>query len=156
MLLLTDILTPQRIKVPLSQTTKNGVICELVDLLAANGDIGDRDKVLQAVLDRERTRTTGIGAGLAIPHGKTPEAKKLVMAIGKPAQGLDFESVDGKPVTLIVLLVSPVDQTGPHIQALARISRLMSIDAFRREMESAATPEEMFRQIQDCEQQASA
>jgi mannitol/fructose-specific phosphotransferase system IIA component (Ntr-type) len=100
--------------------------------------------VLEAVLDRESTRTTGIGQGLAIPHGKTPGTNDLVMAIGRPAQPIDFQSIDGKPVTIIWLLSSPPDKTSSHIHALARISRLMTIDKFRQSLNAATTADEMF------------
>src|SRR6195256_5044577 len=117
---LTDILKPQNIKVPLEAHAKNDAITELVNLLATNGEIADAKKVLDAVLEREATRPTGIGNGLAIPHGKSTAAKGLVMAFGKAGTPVDFQAIDGRPVTLIWLLTSPPDQTGPHIHALAR------------------------------------
>lgn len=144
---LTEILKPQNIKIPVVATTKNEAIKELVDLLAANGSITDGKKVLDAVLDRETTRTTGIGNGLAIPHGKTNGTPDLVMAIGKPEKPIDFHSIDGRPVTIIWMLSSPPDKTGPHIHALARISRLMTIDKFRQSLNAAKTAEEMFQII---------
>src|SRR3954467_13052734 len=103
---LTEILKPQNIKVPLEATVKTGAIGELVNLLAANGEVTDPKKVLEAVLDREATRTTGICNGLAIPHGKCPGGENLVMAIGKAANPIDFQAIDGRPVTLIWLLGS--------------------------------------------------
>ena len=141
---LTEILKPQNIKIPLEAKVKTEAIGELVDLLAANGDLTDPKKVLDAVLDREATRTTGIGNGLAIPHGKCTGTDHLVMAIGRPATPIDFQAIDGRPVTLIWLLSSPPDKTGPHIHALARISRLMTIDRFRQALTTAKTPQEIF------------
>lgn len=141
---LTEILKPSDIKVPLAATTKNDAIAELVNLLADNGQIKDPKKVLASVLDREATRTTGIGNGLAIPHGKCEGTEQLVMAIGKPGAPIDFQSIDGRPVTLIWLLSSPQDKTGPHIHALARISRLMTIDKFRQALAGATTPQAIF------------
>ncbi|HMO25471.1 MAG TPA: PTS sugar transporter subunit IIA [Tepidisphaeraceae bacterium] len=146
-MLLTDLLKPTNIKVPLVARSKGDAISELVNLLASNGELVDARRVLDAVLEREATRTTGIGHGLAIPHGKTPGTDHLVMAIGKCAEPLDFQSIDGKPVTLIWLLTSPPDKTGPHIQALARISRLMTIDKFRAALNAATTPQEVFDTI---------
>lgn len=141
---LTEILKPAAIKIPLVSKTKNEAIAELVDLLAANGQVQDPKKVLEAVMDRESTRTTGIGNGLAIPHGKTTGTNNLVMAIGKPAAPIDFGSIDGRPVTIIWLLSSPPDQTGPHIHALARISKLMTIDRFRQALNAAKDPKEFY------------
>src|SRR4051794_7795207 len=141
---LTEILKPQNIKVPLESKVKTDAIGELVTLLSANGELTDAKRVLEAVLDREATRTTGIGNGLAIPHGKCPGVDTLVMAIGKTATPIDFQAIDGRPVTLIWLLGSPPDKTGQHIHALARISRLMTIDKFRQSVDNAKTPQELY------------
>ena len=144
---LTEILKPQNIKVPLTSTVKTDAIAELVNLLAENKEITDAKKVLDAVLDREATRTTGIGNGLAIPHGKCNGTTDLVMAIGKAPTPIDFQAIDGRPVTLIWLLSSPPDKTGPHIHALARISRLMTIDRFRQALAQAKTAQEVYDTI---------
>ena len=141
---LTEILKPQNIKVPLVATTKSEAIAELVEVLAKSGDITDAKKVLDAVMEREATRTTGIGNGLAIPHGKCSGTANLVMAIGKAATPIDFQAIDGRPVTIIWMLASPPDKTGPHIHALARISRLMTIDKFRHSMMQAKSGQEAY------------
>ena len=143
-MILTQILQPTCVKVPLEGKDKQSVITELVDLLDTNGSLLDRNVVLEAVLAREQTRSTGIGSGIAIPHGKCKAVKELVMAIGVAGKGIDFASVDGKPVTIIFLLVSPTDQTGPHIQALARISRLMLDEQFKQELEKATSAEQVY------------
>jgi fructose-specific phosphotransferase system IIA component len=150
---LSEILKPQNIKIPLAASQKTDAITELVNLLAANGEISDPKKVIESVLDRESTRTTGIGNGLAIPHGKTQGTKDLVMAIGKPSQPIDFQSIDGKPVTIVWLLSSPPDKTGPHIHALARISRLMTIEKFRSALNAARSGQEVFDIISQQEAQ---
>ena len=141
---LTEILKPQDIKIPLESKTKAEAIGELVQVLAESGDVTDRKKVLDAVLEREATRTTGIGNGLAIPHGKCQGTKDLVMAIGRAATPIDFQAIDGRPVSIIWMLASPPDKTGPHIHALARISRLMTIDKFRAALLQAKTPQEAY------------
>ncbi len=146
-MILTQILQPTCVKAPLESTDKDSAITELVDLLSKNGSLLDRDVVLEAVLLREQTRSTGIGSGIAIPHGKCSGVKELVMAIGIAAEPIDFESIDKRPVKIIVLLASPIDRTGPHIQALARISRLMLDEAFKIRLENAASPEEVFELI---------
>jgi mannitol/fructose-specific phosphotransferase system IIA component (Ntr-type) len=144
---LTEILKPANIKVPLTAKVKADAIAELVELLRANGEVTDAKRVLDAVLDREATRTTGIGNGLGIPHGKCLGTDHLVMAIGKPAQPIDFSAIDGRPVTIIWMLASPPEMTTPHIQALARISRLMNLDRFRLALNQAATADEMYNLI---------
>ncbi|HVT83327.1 MAG TPA: PTS sugar transporter subunit IIA [Phycisphaerae bacterium] len=140
---LSDILKIQHIKVPLAAKNKKDAIAELVGVLAEAKDVKDANILLNSVLEREATRTTGIGNGLAIPHGKCAGVDHLVVAIGKPAEPIDFESIDKRPVNLIVLLASPPDQTGPHIQALARISRLMNVEGFRTAMRQATSPQQV-------------
>jgi fructose-specific phosphotransferase system IIA component len=146
---LEKLLTPDRMRVPIAATDKTGVITELIDVLDEAGVLSNRNAALEAVLKRESERTTGIGYGLAIPHGKSDGCKNLVMAAGKPAEPVDFQSLDGRPVNFVVLLVSPPDQTGPHIQALAKISRLMNIEPFREAVASANTSETLFQAIQE-------
>jgi fructose-specific phosphotransferase system IIA component len=143
-MLLTQILQQKCVKVPLEGKDKESVITELVELLDANGVLLDKDVALDAVFTREHTRSTGIGSGIAIPHGKCKAVKELVMAFGIASEGIDFVSVDGKPVTIVILLVSPADQTGPHIQALARISRLMLDEEFRQSLEKATSSDELY------------
>jgi fructose-specific phosphotransferase system IIA component len=146
-MLLTEILTEKRIKAPLLATTKQEAIAELLDLLVADGAIADRDKALAAVMDRENTRTTGIGNHIAIPHGKTTAVSELAMAIGLAATPIEFESIDHRPVSLVILVVSPLDQTGPHIQALAHISRLLSNDPFRNKLIAAPNAHDAMKLI---------
>lgn len=146
-MLLTEILTEKRIKAPLLATTKQEAITELIDLLAAQGVLTDRDVALEAVMERERTRTTGIGNRVAIPHGKTPAAPAMAMAIGIAAAPIDFQSIDNRPVNLVILVVSPPDQTGPHIQALAHISRLLSNDLFRHKLITSANAHDAMKLI---------
>lgn len=149
---LCDILTPQRIKVPLTAGTKEGVIAELVDVLLVGGDISSRETVLSSVLDRERTRTTGIGSGLAIPHGRCTAVKSLVMAVGRTASPVDFNSTDDKPVSLVVLLVCPPEKTADHIQGLAKVCGILSLDAVRSKLLNADSPDSLFQALLDGEQ----
>jgi fructose-specific phosphotransferase system IIA component len=141
---LTEILQPSCIKVPLEGEDKSAVIAELIDLLDANGLLFDKKAVSEAVFTRERTRSTGIGSGIAIPHGKCKGLKELVMALGIASEPIDFESVDGKPVRIVMLLASPANQTGPHIQALAQVSRLMLDEQFKQALEKAGSAEEVY------------
>ena len=146
-MLLTQILQPGCIKAPLASKNKEDAIEELVNVLADHGLLTDRALAFEAVMAREQTRSTGIGTGIAIPHGKCAAAHELVMSIGIAAEPIEFDSIDRKPVSIIILLVSPPDQTGPHIQALARISRLMLDAPFKNQLEKATTPEEVYSLI---------
>ena len=148
---LTKILQPTCVKVPLEGKDKNSVITELVDLLDTNGLLLDKNVVLDAVLAREQTRSTGIGSRIAIPHGKCDAVKELVMAVGIAHEPIDFASIDEKPVTIIILLVSPAKQTGPHIQALARISRLMLDEQFKQGLEAADSAEQVYELLSNKE-----
>ena len=143
-MILTQILQPTCVKVPLEGKDKQAVISELVDLLNDNGLLLDKDVALDSVLMREQTKSTGIGLGVAIPHGKCKAVKELVMAIGIAGEPIEFESVDGKPVKIIILLVSPADQTGPHIQALAKISKLMLDEQFKQRLEEVTSADEVY------------
>ena len=144
---LTDILPAECVIAPLVAKEKKAAITELVDALATTGHLSNRDEMLAAVLEREATRSTGIGNGLAVPHGKCSGCPKLVMAVGRPLEPIEYDSTDGKPVRLIVLLASPPDETGPHIQALARISRLMLMDEFRQAILDADSPQAIYEAI---------
>lgn len=141
---LLDILKPDCVKAPLEATNKQQAIYELVDLLGQMGRVTQVDLLKEAVWTREMTRSTGIGLGLAIPHGKSPGVENPAIAIGKPATPMEFQSIDAKPVRLIILLASPPDKTSAHIQALAHISGLMNLEEFRHQVYSAQTAAEIY------------
>jgi fructose-specific phosphotransferase system IIA component len=151
---LTDYLKVQHIKVPLQATNKTDAIRELVEVLSSAGQLNDSKKVLDAVLEREAARTTGIGYGLAIPHGKTPGTNGLCMAIGKPALPIDYAAMDGKPVSIIWMLASPPDKTGLHLSMLARVSRMMMADKFRADLNRATDPQSIFNFIEQQENES--
>ena len=152
---LTDILKPDCVKVQLEAADKEQAIYSLVDLLCDNTDIEARQDLKDAVWQREITRTTGIGHGVAIPHGKCSGFDSLSMAVGIPATPLDFGSIDGRPVDLIILLASPLDQTGPHIEALALISRLLNDSAFHAAIKNAASSQEVYELFAQREAQSA-
>lgn len=147
---LTDLLTIDRIRIPLRATTKDEVLRELVDVIAQNV-ISEADEVLRAVREREAVLSTGIGNGVAIPHGKSPIVSELVMAAGRTTAPVEFDSLDGEPVQLLFMLVGPETAAGPHIKALSRISRLIRKDSVREQLISAQTPEEFYRGLKDAE-----
>ncbi|MEM9418479.1 MAG: PTS sugar transporter subunit IIA [Planctomycetota bacterium] len=150
-MLLTDILQPDCVLVPLVAEDKQSAIFQLADLLVEKTDIEDAQALKDAIWQRETVRTTGIGGGVAVPHGKTEGVPSLHMAIGRTAEPLEFGAIDRNPVELIILLASPPDQTGPHIEALSRISRML-IDADARDkMKSLETPEEVYAMIKEVE-----
>ncbi|MHC4218530.1 MAG: PTS sugar transporter subunit IIA [Planctomycetota bacterium] len=148
---ITDILSPEAVKVPLISTEKKAVIDELVDLLSEAGLIDEPETLKQVVWEREQQRSTGIGDGLAIPHGKSTCSRDLVMAIGRPAAPIDFDSLDNRKVELVVLLASPPDRTADHIQALGKISRMMSDSKIREAAYGAGSAESLYQLFKEAE-----
>lgn len=137
-------LSPDTVWVDLKANTKQGIIEEMIDRLVAAGKIKDRDTVLQAVLERERKMSTGMQNGVAIPHGKTDSVQSLVSAVGLNRDGVDFDSMDGSPSTIFILTISPIKRTGPHIQFLAEVSRLLCQPAEREKLLACRTHNEMY------------
>lgn len=138
-----DFLNTKCINVNLRAKNKREVLEELVNLLVNAQEISDREEMVKVLLEREKLGSTGIGEGIAIPHGKTKAVKKLVAAFGRSQGGVNFESLDGEPAHIFFLLVAPHDSAGPHLKALARISRLLKDQDFRKELMSVSTKEEL-------------
>jgi len=145
---LIGLIQENTIRVPLVASDRQEAIGELVDVLGDVGAISDCDTIRQLVWERELQRTTGIGEGLAIPHGRCDDLTHMVMAMGRPETPIDFASADKRPVELIILLVSPTNNTSDHIQALGRISRLMVDRAFREDAYATESASELFELFQ--------
>ena len=145
---LLDILSPRSVLVGLRGETKEEIIRELVDSLESGTVVTNREKVLQAVVEREKIMSTGIGDGIAIPHGKSDAITHLAAALGVHKRGVDFEALDGEPAYVFFLLVSPANVSGPHIKALARISRLLKNDDFKKRLIAAADAAEIMHLIE--------
>ena len=130
---------------------KEDIIRELVSLLVGAGTIKEKDvsRLIQTLLKRESLGSTGIGQGVAIPHGKYDGVKELVAAFGVCRAGIPFDSLDGEPVHLFFLLVAPEDSTGPHLKALARISRLLKDKHFRDCLRNAKDEKSLVRIIRE-------
>lgn len=128
-----DFLSKGAIITDIKATKKEGVIEELVDALinAGNIDKRNRGKLIETLMARESLGSTAIGQGVAIPHGKCECVEKLVAAFGLSKKGVDFDSLDGDSAYIFFLLVAPLDSAGPHLKALARISRLLKDKYFR-------------------------
>jgi mannitol/fructose-specific phosphotransferase system IIA component (Ntr-type) len=153
--LLSDLLTADRVIVPLTGGSKEALLEELVALLHARGAVRDPDDVLRAVRRREDLLSTGIGNGVAIPHGKAESVPSLVMAAGVTAEPVDFDALDGEPVKLVFLLVGPEVAAGPHVKALSRISRLVRRESLRERLMSARSAEEFLQIVQEAEADAA-
>jgi len=148
---LSELLSPSRIRVPLRAKDKEGVLRELVDLLVQQDGGAAPDDVLGAILERERQFPTGIGYGVAVPHGKTPALANLVVVAGTTPAPVPYETVDGEPVRLFFLLAGPESQAGAHVKALSRISRLVRREPVRTRLLGARTPDEFYRSLCEAE-----
>jgi PTS system nitrogen regulatory IIA component len=144
-----DFLNKKAVAVNLRATDKEGVIKELVDLLFKAGDIKNRDELVHALMNRESLGSTGIGQGIGIPHAKTPNVKDVVAAFGLSQKGVNFDSLDGEPVYIFFLLVAPEESAGPHLKALARISRMLKDKYFRDMLRKAKDEREALHIIQE-------
>jgi fructose-specific phosphotransferase system IIA component len=149
--LLSDLLTPDRIKIPLVSSTKDDLLGELVGVVGRASEVSDVEDVLRAVREREEVLSTGIGNGVAIPHGKSASVASLAMAAGVTREPVDFEALDGQPVSLFFLLIGPESAAGQHVKALSRISRLLRRDSFRQRLVQAASPQQFFEILREAE-----
>lgn len=148
--LLSEILTPERVRVPLDVADKHEAIRELTRLLVeqAGGDFAD---VLAAVKEREEALSTGIGFGVAIPHGKSPTLSELCVVAGVTAGPIPFEAIDGQPVRLVFLVAGPESSAGMHVRTLSRIARLVRHENVRDRLVAARSPSEFCSALADAE-----
>jgi PTS system nitrogen regulatory IIA component len=144
---IVDILTEDRIIADMVSNHKRDVIQELVRALA--GEKLDPERLVEVLLEREKLGSTGIGDGVAIPHGKLGKIDHLMASFGRSRKGVDFESLDGAATHLFFLLVAPENSAGIHLKALARISRLFKDGQFRHALMTANNEEEIFRIIRE-------
>ncbi|MBN2424393.1 MAG: PTS sugar transporter subunit IIA [Calditrichaceae bacterium] len=131
---LTDILQEEQIILPLKTSDRDETIRILIEKLANSDIFSDKEQAFQAVLDREKIMTTGVGNGIAIPHCKHNSCPEFGVALGIHASGVDFNAIDKKKVNIIFLLVGPESNPGLHIKLLSRISRLMSNEELRDQL----------------------
>ena len=152
---ITDFLGANALTIDLHSDTKKGLIEELVNLLIG-ADIFDKKskaKVIETLMAREALGSTAIGQGIAIPHGKCDNVDKLTAALGIHKNGIDFYSLDGEPVYIFFLLIAPIDSAGPHLKALARISRLLKDKYFRENLKEAKDNRALWQLIKQEDEQ---
>ena len=119
-----DVLKKDSIIADLVGTNKEEVLREVTDFLQSQGLIKNKEALLNTLIEREKLGSTGIGENVAIPHGKSDELSQIITVFGRSLQGVDFESLDQKPVHFVCMVIAPSNSTGQHLKALARISRL--------------------------------
>lgn len=154
---ITDLLEENAVSVDLKGRKKTEVLSELVDLLEASGNIKKTGKgeILKKLEEREMLGSTGIGKGVAIPHAKCHKVKKMIASFGIAKNGLDFKSLDGEPTRIFFLLVAPGETPGPHLKALAKISRLLDDKFIRDRLLSVKKSQDILRIIRDEERKVS-
>ncbi|MDR3049036.1 MAG: PTS sugar transporter subunit IIA [Elusimicrobiota bacterium] len=143
-----ELLSPESIIADLKATDKKSAIVELVEILKSAGKVKKSDEIIEVVLEREKLGSTGIGQGVAIPHGKTDAISEQSGVLGISKKGIEFNSLDGELVNIIFLLVGPVEVAGQHLKALSRISRLFKDKFLRQAIKDAASVEDIIKIIQ--------
>ena len=139
------LLCKENIFLDLKSCIKHDIIEEMIDRLCLAGMITNKEKVLLSVLEREKKMTTGMEHGIALPHGKTDAVNDLVVAIGIKKEGMDFDCIDHNPAKIFIMTVSPLSHTGPHIQFLAEVSKLLKDPKAREQLLAATTEEEVIK-----------
>ncbi len=148
---LLDILSDDQVILPLRNHEKEKIIEEMVDHLYRKKKIKNRTKILKAILDREQVMSTGVGDGVALPHGKAEGVSEVLVALGIANREVNFHSIDNKPVRFIFMLIGPPDKAGPHLKALGRISGLMRQREFRERLMQATTVPEVMQVIREAD-----
>ena len=144
---LSELLDQNHIIPDLKAKDKKGVLEELVDVMFCSDPSFDKDSLVKVLLERERLGSTGIGDGVAIPHGKFRGLKHPIISFGRSRKGLDFEAMDGDPTFLFFLLVAPEDSASIHLKALAKIARIIKNRSFRNLLMQVPTKEEIYQTI---------
>jgi len=142
---LSDFLDRDLVLPELAAQTKTEVLTELVAALGRKLPDLDEEKTLQVLLEREHLGTTGIGEGVAIPHGKMEDLQEIILVVGRSRRGVDFDALDFKPCTIFFLVLAPEQVAGTHLRILATISRLLRDESFRRSFHAAADRDELWR-----------
>jgi fructose-specific phosphotransferase system IIA component len=144
---LTAIFTHEQISIDIASVGKKESLIELSRLFSSSGVVGNLEKFMESVLAREELGSTGIGDGIAIPHGKSPTVNKLSFAFGRSNKGVEFESLDQKPVNLLFLVASPINQDTQYIKLLACLARLIKNADFRASLIAARDEAEIYDMI---------
>ena len=141
---ISELLNERLIKTDLAGTEKEEVFEELIDMLMRERLVTDRRGAYSAIMEREKKQSTGIGRGVAIPHGKAAVVKQLCAALGVSKTGIEYDSLDGEPVQVVFLLLAEENKPGPHVMALAQIATLFKVPGFIEKLTAAKTPKELY------------
>lgn len=139
---LSQLLKKESIVADLESTTKQGIIRELARTVAPVAGIA-AEEIAAVLMERESLGSTGIGGGIAIPHGKLNSVKEIILGFGRSKKGVSYDSLDGRPVHIFFLLLTPENSTGGHLKVLAQISKLLKMDHFKQELINADAVEDI-------------
>ncbi len=151
---LSDFISKRLIGLSLQAKGKKETLEELAALLAGQRIIPNREKLVSVLMERESLGSTGVGNGIAIPHAKTDLAKKIIIAFGKSDKGIEFDSLDKKPVYLVFLIIAPEEAHETYLRVLARISRLLHEERIREGLRNAQSPRQVVNLIRKEEKEA--
>lgn len=140
---LSEILTPDLVQIPLEADNKSEVISRLIEILVHNGNLMEPTLAQEAVIRREELMTTGVGKGVALPHGKYADTDDVLIACGISKKGVDFDAIDGQPVHIFVLLLTPEKYPNKHLKLLSKFSRILDIAACREKLLAANSAAEI-------------
>ena len=146
---ITSVLLEDSLIPDLRAKDKESVIRELSEAMGQSTDSINPDQLVHVLLEREKLGSTGIGSGVAIPHGKLPELENIIAGFGRSVEGIDFDSQDGDPTHLFFVLVAPENSAGLHLKALAKLSRLLKNPQFRQKLMEASDRSALYRAIQE-------
>ncbi|MDP8258748.1 MAG: PTS sugar transporter subunit IIA [Candidatus Aadella gelida] len=151
---IAELLEKEAVSVDIKSKDKGLILAEMVDLLVDSGNVKkpDTNEVIKKLKEREALGSTGIGKGVAIPHAKCPKCKKMVAAFGISKEGVDFKSLDGQLTYIFFLLIAPGETPGPHLKALARISRLLDDKFVRDRLRATGNARDLLKIIKEEEQ----
>jgi mannitol/fructose-specific phosphotransferase system IIA component (Ntr-type) len=149
--LLTDLLSVERVRVPLTARNKDDVLSELLQAALPRRDSAVHEAVMESLRAREQVLSTGIGEGVGIPHAKTPLVDRLVLAAGVAAEPVEFEALDGRPADLFFMLLGPDTAAGAHVRALGRISRLLRRESLREALRDAPDAQAFLQVVAESE-----
>jgi mannitol/fructose-specific phosphotransferase system IIA component (Ntr-type) len=153
MIKLSDFLTEKTIRTGLTKKKKKDVIAELVSCLAEAGLVSDEQVLLKTAMAREKVQSTGLGSGVAIPHARAGGVRRIAVAMGRYEEGVNFASLDKKPVHLVFLVVAPADAARPYLQTVAKVARLLKTRAYKDRILKAADKTEIARLIEEFDQE---
>lgn len=153
---LTELMNENLINLYLKSDNKIDIISEMVDLICESGEITDKEVFLDSVIEREGMGSTGIGHGVAIPHGRADVARKLLIAFGRSPEPIEFDASDNEKVSLFFMLAAPKKDAGLYLKALAEISQLLSQDDFRIALQNAQSQQEVIDIIDKFERENSS